>query len=180
MAESGKFWWQGWGRNAKKGLGPSINISTMAWNFEVNFGTQPYLRSRNSCTKVSQFWGGWWHDHFSWHRMTPQEILWPIVLQHGQLLINFHAIWSILGACCPHKHIAGFTVCLLIFEVGLYPWYVFEYFGLFFNLLIFSWPVFEQIWYLAKQYLLFQLIKHLVYFSMPWVLYKASFNVLFI
>jgi len=152
----------------------------MACNFEVNFGTQPYLRSRNSCTKVSQFWGGWWHDHFSWHRMTPQEILWPIVLQHGQLLINFHAIWSILGACCPHKHIAGFTVCLLIFEVGLYPWYVFEYFGLFFNLLIFSWPVFEQIWYLAKQYLLFQLIKHLVYFSMPWVLYKASFNVLFI
>ena len=40
-------------KNAKKGLGPSINISTMAWNFKVKFGTQPYLRSINSCTKKS-------------------------------------------------------------------------------------------------------------------------------
>jgi len=26
-----------------KGLGPSINISAMAWNFKVTFGTQPHL-----------------------------------------------------------------------------------------------------------------------------------------
>ena len=35
----------------QKGLGPSVNISTMAWNFAVKFGMKPYLRTTNSCAK---------------------------------------------------------------------------------------------------------------------------------
>ena len=46
-------------KNAKKGLGPSINISIMAWNFEVKFDTQPYFGSRNSCAKNQPILRGW-------------------------------------------------------------------------------------------------------------------------
>jgi len=51
MTESAKFCWWGRENNAKTGLGPSITISTMVWNFNVKFGTQHYLRSRKSCAK---------------------------------------------------------------------------------------------------------------------------------
>ena len=29
----------------------SVDVSTIAWNFEVQFGKQPYLTSRKSCAK---------------------------------------------------------------------------------------------------------------------------------
>jgi len=38
-------------KNAKNGLGRNLNISIMVWNVKVKFGTQTYLRSRNSCAK---------------------------------------------------------------------------------------------------------------------------------
>ena len=57
-------------KKAKQGLGPNINFSTMAWNFEVKSGTQSYL----SCTKNQLILRRCKYGCFIWHGMTLSSI----------------------------------------------------------------------------------------------------------